>query len=122
MWSKYPSIDSLHLNSIVASALLRPSLSGGANLVLKGYATPHISSQIAAMEVSIDAGASWAPARITYQEGKWSWTIWEAVIPGAPEHGKAFCRAIDKAGITQQPECKWNLRGVAYNPWGVKAW
>ncbi|KAJ3555748.1 hypothetical protein NM688_g2404 [Phlebia brevispora] len=78
VWAKYPSITSLPLNSVIATALVRPA-DHGKSLLVKGYATPHMSANIAAVEVSIDNGTTWLPAHITYQEGKWSWTLWEAV-------------------------------------------
>ena len=55
--------------------------------------------QIAAVELSRDAGASWAPARITYQEGRWSWTLWEALLEDVPEgsHGTLYSRAIESS-------------------------
>ena len=124
MWSKYPSITSLPLNSVIASAYLRSSTSDRAlqTLVVKGYATAHMSAQVTGVEVSIDHGATWIPARITYQEGRWSWTLWDAAIEGTQEHGTVFSRAIDERGNVQQRECQWNLRGVAFNPWGTKSW
>ena len=81
-----------------------------------------MSTLVERVEVSVDNGATWIPGRITYQEGQWSWTLWEAMVPDVSEHGDLVCRAIDLCGDMQKPECKWNLRGVAYNPWGRGKW
>jgi sulfite oxidase len=121
VWSQYSSITSLPLNSVVAQVVLQKT-SDGNILSIKGYATPHIDAQIAKIEVSIDAGVTWCPARITYQAGPWSWTLWEAEVTGIDEHGTVNSRAIDCNGNQQQKDCKWNLRGVAFNPWGVCKW
>ncbi|EKM58397.1 uncharacterized protein PHACADRAFT_252682 [Phanerochaete carnosa HHB-10118-sp] len=121
VWSKYPSINSLPLNSVVACATLRKGDLGN-TLLVKGYASQHIDARIVAIEVSVDDGILWHPAHITYQEGRWSWTLWEVELPGVEEHGTVYSRAIDERGNMQQRECKWNLRGVAFNPWGVRKW
>lgn len=121
VWSKYPSITSLALNSVIGLATFKKT-STGTSLRVRGYATPHIDARIVAVEVSIDEGEHWQPARITYQEGRWSWTLWEVTIENVGEHGTVYSRAIDEKGGMQQKECKWNLRGVAYNPWGTRSW
>jgi len=118
LWSKYPSMTALPLNSVVASVT---SISPGV-ISIKGYAVPGPSSNVAAIEVSTDAGATWLPAKITYQQGKWSWTLWETELCSTSEHGIVHSRAIDLKGNIQPQEGTWNLRGVAFNGWGVGQW
>jgi sulfite oxidase len=118
LWAKYPSMTALFLNSVVAQAYRM----GDDKLFVKGYATPGAHGNVRRVEVTTDGGASWHPAKIVYQQGKWSWTIWEAEIPCAAETGKVNSRAIDTVGNLQPQEGIWNLRGVAYNGWGVGIW
>lgn len=119
VWAKYPAIESLPLNSVVALALHNPSSS---SLFVKGYAVPGSSENIASVQVSINEGESWVPAKITYQKGRWSWTLWEVEVTDVPQSGTVFSRAIDELGRVQNKECVWNMRGVAYNAWGHNSW
>ena len=128
VWSKYPAMTSLPLNSVIATVI--PTLS---SIFVKGYAVPCFSdpyvepkdtlyNNVSAIEVSMDDGKIWHPARITYQQGPWSWTLWEvelAVLPGQSV-AEVCSRAIDKRGNIQPKEAIWNLRGVAWNSWGRK--
>ena len=73
--------------------------------------------------MSVDDGATWAPATITYQEGRWSWTLWEVRLESVSnEGGVVYSRATYRLGRRQEREGRWNFRGVAYNPWGRGKW
>ncbi|RPD72460.1 molybdopterin binding oxidoreductase [Lentinus tigrinus ALCF2SS1-7] len=117
-WSKVPSLTSLPINSVVASVSRRSPSS----ILVKGYAIGRGALQVARVEVSTDDGATWHEAKITYQEGKWSWTLWEALLEDVPTSGVVYSRATDREGNRQEREGKWNMRGVAYNPWGRGKW
>ncbi|PCH42233.1 molybdopterin binding oxidoreductase [Wolfiporia cocos MD-104 SS10] len=114
-WSRVPAIQANPLNSTVASAKVVPP-----NVLhVKGYAVRGPSGQVREVQVSADEGKTWLPATITYQEGRWSWTLWEAYV-GLEQmknarQGKVWCRAVDVSGVVQEIDMDWNLRGVAYS-------
>ncbi|KAH9928258.1 Oxidoreductase, molybdopterin-binding domain-containing protein [Fomitopsis serialis] len=119
-WSKVPALQANPLNSAVASVRVVPP----GRLEVKGYAVRGPTGQVSKVEVSVDEDDTWQPATSTYQEGRWSWTLWEATldVPHARrgKEGKVWCRAVDVAGTMQQPDTDWNLRGVAYDAVGEK--
>ncbi|KAJ7274561.1 Oxidoreductase, molybdopterin-binding domain-containing protein [Mycena haematopus] len=123
LWSKYPSMTALPLNSVVASVIATPIPSSPLfSIYVKGYALPGEEGNVSAVEASVDDGASWTPATITYRKGKWSWTLWEVSIDKVSQTGTVYSRAKDEIGNVQQREGSWNLRGVAFNAWGMKRW
>jgi len=118
LWCKYPAMTALPLNSVVAQAMHVADNT----LYVKGYAIPADSGNVQAVEITLDEGKTWQPTKITYQEGSWSWTLWEAEIACSADNGVLYSRAVDAAGNVQPQEGTWNLRGVAYNGWGVRSW
>lgn len=130
-WPKIASIQSLPVNSIIAS-VVSDVASPEDKILVKGYAmgAGGLDGQIANVQVSADDGTTWQDARITYQEGKWSWTLWacsldiaeaKTILPKGQEL-KLLCRAQDAKGEMQQRECAWNFRGVAFNAYGTGVW
>ncbi|KAJ2920619.1 hypothetical protein H1R20_g16474, partial [Candolleomyces eurysporus] len=106
-WSKYPSMTSLPLNSVIASVHHSSSPSSSSStLLVKGYSTPGSTGNVKRVEITIDEGKTWHPATITYQQ----------------ETGTVYSRAIDEQGNAQPKESAWNVRGVAYNAWGIGRW
>ncbi|EPQ54335.1 molybdopterin binding oxidoreductase [Gloeophyllum trabeum ATCC 11539] len=115
-WCKVPPLQFNPLNSVVASVSLRTSPQ--TFLCVKGYAMAGVTGQVKAVEVSIDSGRTWRDAHITYQEGKWSWTLWEATLELSDAAERVWCRAIDESGAVQPADSDWNLRGLAYSGYG----
>lgn len=111
-------MTNLPLNSVIASITRRSPT----ELFVKGYAIGRGSAKVTKVELTLDEGTTWVPAGTTYQGGKWSWTLWSATIAvNEGSHGILRCRASDEKGNVQQKTCPWNMRGVAYCPWGAKA-
>jgi len=120
-WSKVPAIQANPLNSAIATAKVENNI-----LQVKGYAVGGPNGQVANVDISVDGGESWIPTVITYQEGTWSWTLWEAELDlvgpsigqKAKGPGKVWSRAIDDAGNAQELNVDWNLRGIAFSAVG----
>lgn len=110
-------MTALSLNSVIAYVQRSPN-----SIFVKGYGIPGPTGNIKAVELTTDSGATWHSSRIIYGEGKWSWTLWEAELFDVEESGTVHSRAIDALGNVQPREGLWNLRGVAFNGWGVGHW
>lgn len=134
-WSKAPSMQNLPCNSVVTSVKRLRSASPD-ELVLKARGYAYSDCPIARVDVSVDNGTTWQQCKITYQEGPWSWALWECDVDlmmdeeninemmlaldlsGGSGRGKlkvtVLSRATDSAGRVQELTCAWNLRGVGY--------
>ncbi|KAF9223679.1 hypothetical protein BS17DRAFT_684205, partial [Gyrodon lividus] len=78
-WSRVPAMQHLGCNSVVANVKRLPSTCPEEVTVeVSGYAYSHCP--ISRVEISADGGENWKETKITYQEGKWSWALWEGEI------------------------------------------
>jgi sulfane dehydrogenase subunit SoxC len=70
---------------------------------------------VASVEVSADAGATWAPAELEPEGEPWAWRGWN--FGWNAERGEhVLCsRARDEAGNEQPADPPWNLGGYANN-------
>lgn len=130
----------LACNSAVVEVRLAASCPDQIKLKVTGYA--YSCCPIVRVDTSIDAGRTWEPAKIKYQQGSWSWTLWEAyleiMLDDETKEGGAIAvkedkngclrrvatvlsRAVDYVGKEQELGCKWNLRGVGYSGAGERS-
>jgi hypothetical protein len=73
-------------------------------------------AQIAKVEITIDGGATWQPAKLDAHDSKYGFRLfryaWDAKTPGRFKIGS---RATDSAGAVQPAEPVWNPSGYLYN-------
>ncbi|WP_113912912.1 sulfite oxidase [Roseovarius dicentrarchi] len=75
------------------------------------------SGDIDAVDVSIDFGATWTPAKLEPAKNKFAWQRFRADVT-LPEAGyyEVWARATDKNGVAQPPVVPgWNPRGYGNN-------
>lgn len=91
----------------VKSEIIRPSdnavLGVGANRIFgMAWAGEHA---VAAVEVSVDGGATWQAAELNGPRAPYSWTLWEHLWEvGAPGEYSLLARAISESGQIQRTQ------------------
>jgi sulfite oxidase len=71
---------------------------------------------IKAVDLSIDNGASWQPARLTGEQAKFAWRRFEAAIDATrPQSYLILSRATDSRGNMQPAVSQWNPSGYLWN-------
>jgi len=74
------------------------------------------SSEITAVDVSTDGGATWAPAGLGPASlGRWAWRPWTFGWDAEPGEYELCCRARDADGGEQPLEPPWNVGGYVNN-------
>ena len=67
---------------------------------------------VARVDLSMDGGRSWRPARLGRDEGRYSFRLWEVVLPAlAPGRYALAVRCTNAAGETQVFRPNWNPSG-----------
>jgi DMSO/TMAO reductase YedYZ molybdopterin-dependent catalytic subunit len=82
--------------------------------VLEGRAWSGLAP-IERVEVSADAGSTWAEAELDPLEGPWAWRGWHYRWSAQPGEHLLCSRARDESGNEQPLEPAWNLGGYANN-------
>jgi hypothetical protein len=68
---------------------------------------------VAAVDVSVDGGASWARTELAPQHDRWAWRRWTFLWDAEPGEHVLLCRARDEAGNEQPLDPPWNVGGYA---------
>jgi sulfite oxidase len=87
---------------------------------LRGYAFAGGERHVARVDVSADGGASWEPADLGEDLGRWAWRLWHAELHLPPGEHELLVRAWDSAGATppEHAASVWNPKGYVNNAWG----
>lgn len=103
---------------VVKSLLTRPldaTTVGPGRIAVGGFAWAG-DTDIKGVEISLDHGASWRPARLVGEHGKYAWRRFEYSFQAMrPESYLIMSRATDAAGRTQPISPPWNPSGYLWN-------
>jgi hypothetical protein len=111
--------DMAPLTGLALKSLITRPLDGGVvapgRMSIAGFAWAG-ESRIAKVDVSIDGGASWLPARLTGPVHRFAWRRFEAdVTLDRQETHTVLSRATDEHGVAQPLVPRWNPSGYLWN-------
>lgn len=107
-------VTSMHIKSVIASP------SDGAHVTrgpvrISGAAWSG-ETPVAGVDVSVDAGRTWRPARLSGEKSQYGWRLWEyAWTPPRNGYFTLMARARDLRGETQPFVQEWNPSGYLHN-------
>jgi DMSO/TMAO reductase YedYZ molybdopterin-dependent catalytic subunit len=111
--------DMAPLTGLVAKSLITKPVDGTTLPVGKidigGFAWAG-EAGIQRVDISIDHGATWQPARLTGENARYTWRRFEAQVNATkPESYLLMARATDSNGVTQPMAPPWNPSGYLWN-------
>jgi DMSO/TMAO reductase YedYZ molybdopterin-dependent catalytic subunit len=111
------SVTRLRVKSVIAAPAHGSTLDIGKPYVVRGAAwTGDGGGRIAAIDVSIDQGRSWKPARLTGPATPFGWRLWEYQwTPAQEQRYTILARARDTSGDVQPMLQEWNPSGYLWN-------
>ncbi len=112
-------VDRIQPRSLIAPPGVPEFLSrlrtvGAGPCTLEGRAWSGLAP-VGSVEVSTDGGASWAPAKLGDDLGRWAWRGWTFRWDATPGEHILLSRARDEAGNEQPLDAEWNVGGYANN-------
>ena len=108
-------ISRLNVRSLVVRPAAGDQVRAGVPCVVEGIAFDG-GSGIAEVLVSTDGGASWSPAKLDAELGKYSFRRWRTTwLPASPGRAVVASRATSVAGETQRALPGWNRAGYMRN-------
>jgi len=89
----------------------------GKPLAIRGAAWSGDAGPVTSVDVSVDAGRTWAPAAMRRdQRTDFGWRLWEYLwTPRREAYHTIIARARDAAGNTQPLDQEWNPSGYLWN-------
>src|ERR1700689_3340538 len=107
-------LTALSVKSVISGPSDGASLNAG-KVAVHGAAWAG-EADIAKVEVSTDAGATWTPAKLGHDYAHYAWRLWSYDWkPGKPGDYTILSRATDTQGRTQPASAVWNPSGYLYN-------
>jgi DMSO/TMAO reductase YedYZ molybdopterin-dependent catalytic subunit len=73
------------------------------------------TSPVTAVEVSVDAGKTWKPAKLGKDQSRYAWRLWELDWKAGEGKHTLMARAKNAAGQVQPLSQEWNPSGYLWN-------
>jgi|SRR5579864_2044977 len=73
------------------------------------------SSPVTRVDVSVDSGKSWKPAKLGKDQSRYAWRLWELDWQASAGKYSLMARATNAAGQTQPLTEEWNPSGYLWN-------
>ena len=110
-------VTSLRVKSVIAAPSDGAQAAPGKPLMIRGVAWSGDAGPVTRVDVSVDGGRSWKPARLRQdQSSRFGWRQWELEwTPREPAYYTILSRARDAAGQTQPLDQEWNPSGYLWN-------
>lgn len=109
-------VEAMIVKSLIAQPQRGASLVPGL-VAIQGVAWTG-EGKIVKVEVSIDEGQTWEPARMIGEDQSYAWRQWQYIWQATGSGPRTiFCRATDDHGQTQPKTSPWNPSGFLWNGW-----
>jgi len=105
-------VTDLNVKSVIATPLsgwIKPG-----RVRISGTAWSN-TSPVERVDVSLDGGQSWKPAKLGKEKGQYAWRLWQLDWKAAEGAYTLMARATNAAGQTQPLEQQWNPSGYLWN-------
>jgi DMSO/TMAO reductase YedYZ molybdopterin-dependent catalytic subunit len=107
-------LTGLAVKSLITSPLDHAKVSPGP-VPVTGFAWAG-EQDVVRVEISIDHGVTWQPARLTGEQARYTWRRFESTVNATkPESYLIMSRATDSRGNTQPAVAHWNPSGYLWN-------
>jgi sulfite oxidase len=83
---------------------------------VRGYAVVGGRDRIARVEISVDGGKKWRPARLVGPDRPGCWRLWRADVDLSGT-GAIIARATTRFGRRMPRQARWNAHGYLYDAW-----
>jgi DMSO/TMAO reductase YedYZ molybdopterin-dependent catalytic subunit len=109
-------VTSLRVKSVIASPVDGGQVLVGKAVTIQGVAWSGDAGPVSSVDVSVDGGRNWSPARLGRDKSQFGWRQWE--LPWTPQRDEYYtimARARDSSGATQPFAQEWNPSGYGWN-------
>jgi len=117
-WSRAKPIEDLTLNAVITTPREGETVAAGPTRI-QGYAIAGEGTLVERVELSVDAGKTWATANIVERADPYAWCFWEVTVVLSPGDCQLIARAWDASKQTQPEDARplWNFKGYMNNAW-----